>query len=64
MLSWDPSVSLLISLSVIYMYCSGLDNEGTIDTWQLLAAIREKNITLGVQVFFVAVGIYYNHHSL
>ncbi|VDL72776.1 unnamed protein product [Nippostrongylus brasiliensis] len=27
----------------------GLENEGTFDTWQLLAAIREKNITLGVQ---------------
>ncbi|TKR81396.1 hypothetical protein L596_015270 [Steinernema carpocapsae] len=26
----------------------GLENEGVIDTWQLLAAIREKNITLGV----------------
>ncbi|KAK5982804.1 FAD-dependent oxidoreductase domain-containing protein 1 [Trichostrongylus colubriformis] len=27
----------------------GLENEGTFDTWQLLSAIREKNITLGVQ---------------
>ncbi|CAB3405883.1 unnamed protein product [Caenorhabditis bovis] len=27
----------------------GIENEGTIDTWQLLSAIREKNITLGVQ---------------
>ncbi|GMR33894.1 hypothetical protein PMAYCL1PPCAC_04089 [Pristionchus mayeri] len=27
----------------------GLENEGTIDTWQLLGAIREKNLTLGVQ---------------
>ncbi|EFO93823.1 hypothetical protein CRE_12628 [Caenorhabditis remanei] len=27
----------------------GVENEGTIDTWQLLSAIREKNITLGVQ---------------
>ncbi|CAD6190208.1 unnamed protein product [Caenorhabditis auriculariae] len=27
----------------------GLENEGTIDTWRLLSAIREKNITLGVQ---------------
>ncbi|KAE9550122.1 hypothetical protein FO519_006659 [Halicephalobus sp. NKZ332] len=26
----------------------GLENEGLIDTWQLLSAIREKNITLGV----------------
>lgn len=26
----------------------GLENEGCIDTWQLLAALREKNITLGV----------------
>ncbi|KAK0404837.1 hypothetical protein QR680_017657 [Steinernema hermaphroditum] len=26
----------------------GLENEGVIDAWQLLAAIREKNITLGV----------------
>lgn len=27
----------------------GLENEGCIDSWQLLSAIREKNITLGVQ---------------
>ncbi|KAM3727299.1 FAD-dependent oxidoreductase domain-containing protein [Dirofilaria immitis] len=27
----------------------GLENEGTIDSWQLLSAIREKNLTLGVQ---------------
>jgi FAD-dependent oxidoreductase domain-containing protein 1 len=27
----------------------GLENEGLIDTWQLLSAIREKNMTLGVQ---------------
>ncbi|VDM44965.1 unnamed protein product [Toxocara canis] len=27
----------------------GLENEGCIDAWQLLSAIREKNITLGVQ---------------
>ncbi|KAE9419395.1 hypothetical protein Angca_003329, partial [Angiostrongylus cantonensis] len=27
----------------------GLENEGTFDTWQLLSAIREKNVTLGVQ---------------
>lgn len=27
----------------------GLENEGAIDPWQLLSAIREKNITLGVQ---------------
>lgn len=27
----------------------GLENEGIFDTWQLLSAIREKNITLGVQ---------------
>ncbi|MCP9264937.1 FAD-dependent oxidoreductase domain-containing protein 1 [Dirofilaria immitis] len=26
-----------------------LENEGTIDSWQLLSAIREKNLTLGVQ---------------
>uniref|UniRef100_A0AC35TSI0 DAO domain-containing protein n=1 Tax=Rhabditophanes sp. KR3021 TaxID=114890 RepID=A0AC35TSI0_9BILA len=29
----------------------GLENEGAIDTWQLLSAIREKNISLGVQYF-------------
>lgn len=28
---------------------AGLENEGTIDSWQLLSAIREKNLTLGVQ---------------
>ena len=28
---------------------AGLENEGAIDPWQLLSAIREKNITLGVQ---------------
>uniref|UniRef100_A0A158R5J2 FAD-dependent oxidoreductase domain-containing protein 1 n=1 Tax=Syphacia muris TaxID=451379 RepID=A0A158R5J2_9BILA len=27
----------------------GLENEGCIDSWQLLSAIREKNLTLGVQ---------------
>lgn len=27
----------------------GLENEGLVDTWQLLSAIREKNISLGVQ---------------
>lgn len=27
----------------------GLENEGVFDTWQLLSALREKNITLGVQ---------------
>lgn len=27
---------------------SGLENEGIIDAWQLLGALREKNITLGV----------------
>ncbi|VDN08296.1 unnamed protein product [Thelazia callipaeda] len=27
----------------------GLENEGIIDAWQLLSAIREKNLTLGVQ---------------
>lgn len=27
----------------------GLENEGFFDPWQLLAALREKNITLGVQ---------------
>lgn len=26
----------------------GLENEGFFDPWQLLAAIREKNITIGV----------------
>lgn len=26
----------------------GLENEGSIDTWQLISALREKNITLGV----------------
>uniref|UniRef100_A0A7E4V1K9 FAD-dependent oxidoreductase domain-containing protein 1 n=1 Tax=Panagrellus redivivus TaxID=6233 RepID=A0A7E4V1K9_PANRE len=33
----------------------GLENEGLIDTWQLLSAIREKNISLGVQYFKGAV---------
>jgi hypothetical protein len=28
---------------------AGLENEGAIDPWQLLSAIREKNIDLGVQ---------------
>ncbi|CAI4229323.1 unnamed protein product [Auanema sp. JU1783] len=27
----------------------GLENEGVVNTWQLLSALREKNITLGVQ---------------
>uniref|UniRef100_A0A915Q506 FAD-dependent oxidoreductase domain-containing protein 1 n=1 Tax=Setaria digitata TaxID=48799 RepID=A0A915Q506_9BILA len=27
----------------------GLENEGTIDAWQLLSAIREKNLTLGLE---------------
>uniref|UniRef100_A0A0K0FYA2 FAD-dependent oxidoreductase domain-containing protein 1 n=1 Tax=Strongyloides venezuelensis TaxID=75913 RepID=A0A0K0FYA2_STRVS len=26
----------------------GLENEGSIDTWQLISALREKNLTLGV----------------
>jgi len=29
-------------------YCLGTENEGIFDTWQLLSALREKNITLGV----------------
>jgi len=28
---------------------TGLENEGIVDPWQLLSAVREKNITLGVQ---------------
>lgn len=40
--------------SLFYAMCrffciTGLENEGTIDAWQLLSAIREKNLTLGVQ---------------
>lgn len=27
----------------------GLENEGIFDTWQLLSALREKNLTLGVR---------------
>ncbi|KAF7639815.1 DAO domain-containing protein [Meloidogyne graminicola] len=33
----------------IIMGTLGLENEGIIDTWQLLSALREKNITLGVR---------------
>uniref|UniRef100_A0A914W269 FAD-dependent oxidoreductase domain-containing protein 1 n=1 Tax=Plectus sambesii TaxID=2011161 RepID=A0A914W269_9BILA len=33
----------------VVMGSFGLENEGAIDPWQLLSAIREKNITLGVQ---------------
>ncbi|KAI6181893.1 putative fad oxidoreductase [Aphelenchoides besseyi] len=33
------------------LYCLRLENEGFFDPWQLLSALREKNITLGVHYF-------------
>ncbi|PAV82677.1 hypothetical protein WR25_23484 isoform A [Diploscapter pachys] len=37
-----------MDFSDVLMGSLGIENEGVIDTWQVLAAIREKNITLGV----------------
>ncbi|VDN22133.1 unnamed protein product [Gongylonema pulchrum] len=38
-----------INFDDVLLGSCGLENEGTIDAWQLLSAIREKNLTLGVQ---------------
>lgn len=38
-----------MDFSDIILGSFGLENEGIFDTWQLLSAIREKNITLGVR---------------
>lgn len=38
-----------INFDDILLGSYGLENEGVIDAWQLLSALREKNLTLGVQ---------------
>ncbi|CDW57841.1 Propionyl-CoA carboxylase alpha chain, mitochondr ial [Trichuris trichiura] len=37
-----------IKLKILARLASGSENEGVFDNWQLLSAIREKNVTLGV----------------
>jgi hypothetical protein len=48
-MNFDHFVNLTNILKIDLNFSLGLENEGVFDTWQLLSALREKNITLGVR---------------